>query len=279
VSWRWRGFVAAATTLLATAGLAGSVVVGGPGHPPVRAFQPPDSAAEPGAQVPARLLLVTATAGFQHSSNATARDVVERLGRESGAYTTTVLAEVGDLPRLNAETLAQHDALFFANTSGELPLSDAQKAALLEFVAAGGGFAGTHSATDTFYQWTDYGRLVGAYFREHPWTDPVTVAVEAPAHPLTEGLGSSFVIQDEIYTFRENPRPHVRVLLGLDPRSVGTEGDYPLAWCSNYGAGRAFYNALGHLDETWTDPRFQQHLLSALRWTLGRTEADCGTPS
>jgi type 1 glutamine amidotransferase len=89
---------------------------------------------------------------------------------------------------------------------------------------------------------------------------------------------ASFEIRDEIYTFRANPRPNVRVLLSLDPRSVGTEGDYPLAWCSTYGAGRVFYNALGHFDETWTDPRFQQHLFAALRWTMGRVEADCGPP-
>jgi Uncharacterized protein conserved in bacteria len=30
-----------------------------------------------------------------------------------------------------------------------------------------------------------------------------------------------------------------------------------------------FYTALGHREEVWQDPRFQQHLLGALRWALG----------
>ena len=39
----------------------------------------------------------------------------------------------------------------------------------------GKGFAGIHSATDTFYGWPEYGALVGAYFDGHPWHQPVTL--------------------------------------------------------------------------------------------------------
>src|SRR5439155_10309547 len=138
--------------------------------------------------------------------------------------------------------------------------TDDQKAAMLDFVSRGGGFLGAHSATDTLYEWPAYGALVGAYFKEHPWTQQAAVIVEDGTHPSTAALGSRFSISEEFYTFRENPRPRVQVLLRLDAASVGAEGDYPLAWTQTYGSGRVYYNALGHFSETWRDRRFQDQL-------------------
>lgn len=238
------------------------------------ALQPPAS-----GEGPARVLLVTATAGYRHSSIETARAIVPTLGDASGTYRVTLLAETSDLPRLTAALLAEHDLVLFANTSGELPLDDAQRRALLGFVARGGGFVGTHSATDTFYQWPAYGQMLGAYFREHPWVQEARVVVEDPAHPAASHLGDGFWIHEEFYVFRANPRPGVHVLLSLDAASVGAAGDYPLAWCAPYGAGRVGYTALGHFERTWTDPRFQQHLLGLLQWAAGRVAGDCGPPA
>jgi type 1 glutamine amidotransferase len=196
--------------------------------------------------------------------------VIDRLGRESGAFETTHLPDLPSLSGLTAETLAAHQAVFFLNTSGELPLDDRQRQALLRFVSAGGGFLGAHAATDTLYAWPEYGELVGAYFREHPWTQPVAVAVVDESHPLTSGLGPAFELTEEVYTFRAAPRAPARVLLRLDPASVGASGEYPLAWCAPYGAGRSFYTALGHFDAVWQDARVQRHLLAAIRWATGQ---------
>jgi uncharacterized protein len=232
----------------------------------------PPGAPAPSA-APARLLVVTATAGFQHDSIPIARDVLTRLGRESEAYDVTDIPDVESLTRLTAETLAVHDAVFFANTSGELPFDAGQKQALLDFVAGGRGFLGTHSASDTFYTWPEYGQLVGAYFSEHPWTQQAVIAVEDERHPLCAGLGAAFALEDEIYVFRSNPRPRVRVLLSLQAASVGAVGDFPLSWCARYGAGRTFYAAFGHFDAVWQDANVQRHLLAAVRWATGRLEA------
>jgi type 1 glutamine amidotransferase len=242
---------------------------------------------DPG-QPPARLLVVTATAGFVHDSIPAAREIVARLGQESGAFSVTFIPDVAALTRLTAETLAAHDAVFFLNTSGELPLDGDQKRALLEFVAGGGGYLGAHAASDTLYTWPEYGELVGAVFKEHPWTQRVTITVEDEGHPLTAGLGTGFDLTEEIYTFRANPRLRegTSVLLRLDPASVGIRGgggvgggggqgngeesDFPLSWCAPYGAGRSFYTALGHFVEVWQDERVQRHLLAAVRWATGR---------
>ena len=35
-----------------------------------------------------------------------------------------------------------------------------------------------HSATDTFYQWPEYQKIIGGYFDQHPWHQAVVVEVQ-----------------------------------------------------------------------------------------------------
>jgi type 1 glutamine amidotransferase len=189
------------------------------------------------------------------------------LAASTGQFSVEATEDVASITRAS---LASHDVLFFALTTGELPLDADQKSAILDFVSGGKGFLGVHSATDTLYEWPEYGGLVGAYFKEHPWTQSAGVIVEDEGHPATAGLGGRFTINEEFYAFRENPRPRVHVLLRLDAASVGTSGDYPLAWTQTYGLGRSYYNALGHFQETWRDARFQRQLVGAIQWLAQR---------
>ena len=211
--------------------------------------------------------MITATAGFRHDAIETARATLTSLGTSTGEFRITATE---DLSTLTDAGLAGFDVLFFALTSGELPLSAGQKSAILAFVNGGGGFLGAHSATDTLYEWPEYGELVGAYFREHPWTQPGAVVVENASHPAAAGGVERFTIEEEFYTFRDNPRPRVQVLLRLDAASVGASGDFPLAWARTQGRGRVYYNALGHFPATWLDARFQRQLRSAISWASGR---------
>jgi type 1 glutamine amidotransferase len=212
---------------------------------------------------PVRVLMLTTTVGFRHDSIPTARQVVMSLAASTREFTVTATE---DLSAVTAAGLAGYDVLMFALTSGELPLNPAQKSAIVDFVSAGRGFIGFHSASDTLYDWPEYGRLVGAYFKEHPWTQQGTVLVEDPAHPAMGGQADRFTLLEEFYTFRDNPRPNVHVLLRLDPDSVGTSGDIPLAWTGTFGSGRTYYNALGHFSETWNDPRFQRQIVGSIRY-------------
>ena len=222
---------------------------------------------QPGPQgTPVRVLMLTATRGFRHDSIAVARDVMTALA--AGGEISLTATE--DVSSITAATLANYDVIFFAMTTGELECDASQKAAIVNFVSGGKGYLGVHSASDTLYEWPDYGRLVGAYFKEHPWTQSATVLVEDSSHPSTAGLGDRFVLTEEFYTFRDNPRARVHVLLRLDASSVGATGDYPLAWTQSFGSGRAYYNALGHFAETWRDTRFQRQLTGAIRWAAGR---------
>jgi len=208
--------------------------------------------------------MLTATAGFRHDSIPAARQAMSELAARGGAFTVNATENLADV---GAQSLAATDVLMFALTTGELAFDAAQKAAILGFVDGGGGFIGVHSATDTLYEWPEYGRLVGAYFKEHPWTGEATILVEDRAHPIMTGAPESFRLLDEFYTFRQNPRPSVHVLVSLDASSVQAAGDYPLAWTQSIGRGRSYYNALGHFDSTWRDAGFQAQIVNAIRWT------------
>jgi type 1 glutamine amidotransferase len=202
---------------------------------------------------------------------------------EETAAASGLLAVVSteDLSFISADRLRDFDALFFF-TSGELDLSDRQKADLLAFVRDGKGFGGVHSATDTLYSWPEYGELIGGYFDGHPWAQPVRIDIEDPDHPAMRGLAPSFQLADEIYQIRNFSRERERVLMTLDTGSVNmnaegvhrNDGDFALAWCHNYGQGRVFYTTLGHPESTWRDPRFQNLLVNALLWLTKQVEGD-----
>src|SRR5262249_50684261 len=135
---------------------------------------------------------------------------------------------------ITAENLAKFDAVFFY-TTGELPLSAEQKRDLLEFVRSGKGFAGSHCATDTFYQWPEYGALIGAYFDGHPWHKKIKVIVEDQKSPATRHLGPSFEITDEIYQFRtpyDRGKLHVLMRMDMTNETAGKrqDKDNALSW-------------------------------------------------
>ena len=239
---------------------------------------PPPTAAET-----AGVLYVTQSAGFAHPVLPHSEAVFARIAGESGRLDLTVSR---DAAGLTAATLADYDAVVFF-TTGELPMDDEQKAALLAWVRGGGAFVGVHSATDTFYEWPGYGELIGGYFDGHPWHQEVEVRVEDRQHPATRHLGGSFRIHDEIYQHRDWSRDDVRVLLSLDVGSVDmnarnvrrTDGDFALAWTRQEGAGRVFYTALGHRPEVWDDPRFQTHLLQGIAWAVGDPAGGADPPA
>lgn len=226
-----------------------------------------------------RILFVTHTAGFRHDSIAAATQSMQDMAIRSEKFE---VVPTEDLSLINAETLRDFDAVFFF-TSGELALSDQQKADLLDFVQSGKGFGGAHCATDTLYTWPEYGEMIGAYFDGHPWAQEVNIKVEESAFPGLEDIeGNAFRFTDEIYQFRQFSRDRVRVLLSLDTSSVDltapgvnrTDGDFALAWIKPFGAGRVFYSALGHFDWSWTDERMQKILTGALLWLVGEAETD-----
>lgn len=217
------------------------------------------------------LLLLRHSAGYEHSYLPHAEVTIKEIGATSGLYTahTTHQCEV-----ITAENLANYDIVAFA-TTGELPLDDAQKQALLDFVRNGKAFFGIHNATDTCYEWPEYGAMLGAYFNGHPWHHEVVVKVEDTAHPAVRHLGESFSVTDEIYTMKDFDRSKTHVFMSIENSSVDLEKstradrDHALGWCHSYGEGRVIYSGLGHPDELWSEPWFHEHILGCIKWAAG----------
>src|SRR5262245_58418704 len=226
-----------------------------------------------------RILYVTATYGFRHSDSIDASVVLfQQLAQQSGAFQ---IDHTEDVSLLNSANLRNYDAVYFF-TSGELPLTDQQKSDLLDFVSQGKGFGASHSATDSNYNWPEYGDLIGGYFDGHPWTQEASVDVEDPQSPLVKHAAPSFRFTEEFYQFRAFSRDRVRVLLTLDTRSVNlsadgvnrTDGDFALSWIRNYGKGRVFYSAFGHFPESFTRDPIRTMLFQALLWLTGQLDLD-----
>lgn len=218
-----------------------------------------------------RLLVFSRTTGFRHPSIADAQRVLGALGPADRIIPT--LTE--DPTAFTDEGLAAFDVVMFANTTGDV-LDELQQGALERFIRRGKGWVGVHSAADTEYGWPWYGRLVGAYFTRHPLLPvQVEVTTEDHDHPSTAHLPETFVFTDEIYNFDRNPRQDNAILLTVDeegfifpnfPPGPSMGEDHPIAWYKEFEGGRSFYTNLGHRPESWSDPRFVQHLLEGVRW-------------
>jgi type 1 glutamine amidotransferase len=220
-------------------------------------------------------LVFSKTAGFRHGSIPNGIAAIRQLGTQ---HNFTVDA-TEDGARFTEENLARYKVVVFLNTTGDV-LDAAQKAAFERYIRAGGGFAGVHSASDTEYGWPWYGQLVGAYFSSHPNIQPATVRVPDRVHPSTAMLPPVWQRTDEWYNFRSNPRSSVHVLAVLDETtySGGTMGnDHPISWCHEFDGGRAWYTAMGHTEESYTEPLFLVHLLGGIRAAAGLDGASCGS--
>jgi type 1 glutamine amidotransferase len=264
--------------------------------------------------MPARkkLLFLTHAALYKHSSLAPAEAAVIDMGKTGGFDVTTLegykqeSAKL-DLSFLTPEYLAQYDGLMLM-TNGNLPLTTAQKASIVEFVRNGKALIGAHCASLTLYDYPEFGEVLGGYYRRSivptaaVGTKIGVLKVEDTSHPSTKMMGGSWAVAEEFYQFgtavwdASRPaeqisqvgrlhipmafsRDRVHVLLSLDTdktdiSDLGPEivkgGDYPQAWSRTFGKGRSFYTSLGHRDDIWsTDETFRAHITGGIRWALG----------
>jgi type 1 glutamine amidotransferase len=265
------------------------------------------------AKSPKRVLVVTTTTGFRHSSIPTAEKVIGELAQQSGAFTVDYARVENNAPefkgadgkpdkakyepavkavlaeKMSAAALKNYDAVIFANTTGDLPLPDPQ--AFLDWIKTGKGFVGIHSATDTFHGFAPFIEMIGGEFKTHGAQVSVDAINQDPACAACRHLPASWTVFDEIYQLKNFDRKKVHGLLTLDQHPNNkTPGDYPIAWVKEYGPGRVFYTSLGHREDVW-EPNssaqkggikntpevalaYQQHVLGGIKWALGLENCD-----
>jgi len=254
-----------------------------------------------------KILFFTRSVVYEHSvikrtgSNPSfAMQVLNELGAKNG-YAFT---ESKDGSLFTPEYLAQFDAYFFY-TTGDLTeatavdhtpaITAAGKAALIQAVANGKGFIGTHAASDTFHspgnrdivaarftgdgdKADDYVKMLGAEFIRHGAQQAGHLMVADPKFPGISGVPADFQIPMEEWYGLKNFAPDIHVILVQD--TAGMKGDdyarppYPETWARMQGKGRVFYTSLGHREDVWMNPAFQAVLLGGLNWATGRVDAD-----
>lgn len=262
----------------------------------------PDKA--PAAPKKARKVLVfTKATGFVHSSIPVGAKTFEMIGKKTGAFEVVISDDANSfLP----ENLNQFDAVLMVSTTGSLFVNKGVKEnllydpnakdlpedvahakklrdSLLAFVKGGKGLMGIHAATDSSYQWKEYGLMIGGYFNSHPW-GKITLFIDDAKNPVNAAFeGKPFEIQDEIYRFKDPySRERQRILTSIDVEAskitngleARTDHDYGVSWLNKFGDGRVFYCSLGHREETYFNPVVLKHYLAGLQFALGDLEAD-----
>ena len=214
-----------------------------------------------------KILVFSKTAGFRHASIPKGKEALLLLGKQNNFLVDTT----EDASFFTTNTLNQYDAVVFLSTTGDV-LNNEQQAAFENFIRSGKGFVGIHAATDTEYDWPWYGKLVGAYFANHPKQQNAKLQLTDEQHVSTKHLPKTWERFDEWYNFK-NRNNDVKVLLTIDESSYqgGKEGSYhPMAWYHAYDGGRAFYTALGHTDESYKEEAFLKHVLGGINYAIGR---------
>src|SRR5467141_3007248 len=151
------------------------------------------------AQPKKHLLVLGEEKGYRHEAVSHAIATIERLGRETGLWTTTIRTDTEALTKkkleYNAKNLNDFDAVLLY-TGGTLDMDNQQKADFLSFIRDDGkGFIGVHSATITWTKWPEYGEMIGGYFDEHPWnTFDAPIVVEDAGFPGIKQWPKAFTL-------------------------------------------------------------------------------------
>jgi type 1 glutamine amidotransferase len=159
-------------------------------------------------------------------------------------------------------------------------------------VAGGKGFVGCHCASDTFHSKDHYKgkafqthplderdpyiRMLGGEFIRHGQQQKAWMRVVDHDFPGLKGL-KDFEMHEEWYSLK-NFADNLHVILVQDTKGMKNldyqRPPFPATWARMDRKGRVFYTSMGHRDDVWTGPTFQEVLLGGLAWALGNTNAD-----
>src|SRR4030042_1664056 len=189
----------------------------------------------------------------------------------------------------------QYDAIAFY-TSGDLtqpaqantpPMSAEGKKKLLSTIAAGKGFVGFHSATDSFHskgprnenqtEVAPYPAMLGGEFIVHGDQQGAIIRAESPKFPGVKEFGDSQKLNEEWYTLK-NFAKDLHVILIEDNEGMKNEcyqrPPFPMTWARMHKKGRVFYTSFGHRDDIWTNPLVQGIITGGLAWAMGNVKVD-----
>ena len=147
-----------------------------------------------------------------------------------------------------------------------------QSQGVLAAVEGGVGIAGCHGGMcDAFREDTDWQFMTGGQWVAHPGNDGVRYAVEIKrgTSPLVEGI-TDFTVASEQYYLHVDPAVEVlattRFPIVPGPHSPNGAVDMPVVWTKRWGAGRVFYNSLGHHADIFDVPEARELMRRGFLW-------------
>jgi WD40 repeat protein len=232
---------------------------------------------------PRRILVFWRADAILHKGGVPAANkAIALMGERTGAYHADFSR---DYEVFDPKVLGKYDAIVM-NSTAHLAIPDYAKKAYLDFAKNGGGVIGIHAAIDTFRDWPEGAKVIGATFGNHPWGPSGTWAVklEEPEHPLLRAFGGkNFKLRDEFYEMWDPYTPtDRRVLLRVDLSDAATaavktrrqDKDFALAWVKRYEKGRVFYCDFGHIAEPFENSAVLQFYLDGIQYALGDLQVE-----
>lgn len=233
-----------------------------------------------GAEKPKpKILYFTRSSGWAHP-------VTDRQGQPL-AFSEKILTALGEKHGLEV-VCSQDNTVFDGDlheydlmvmyTSGN-PFEGRQMQNLIDAVAAGKPLVGIHATTDTYAspEIDPYLALLGGSFVSHGEQQKARQRVTSPKFPGVEKLGDGFELEEEWYLLRGFAKD-LHVILLQETKGMTGEmyqrSPYPATWARRHGKGRVFYTDLGHREDVWENPTFQNILLGGISWALGQVDVD-----
>ena len=150
-----------------------------------------------------------------------------------------------------------------------------QVAAVSDAVARGVGMAGCHGGMcDAFRNSTLWQFITGGNWVAHPGGDGTDyiVNVRASSSGITDGI-EDFSVSSEQYYLHVDPAVEVlattRFPVADGPHAANGAVDMPVVWTKRWGAGRVFYNSLGHHADVIAEPVPLELMRRGLLWAAG----------
>lgn len=150
-------------------------------------------------------------------------------------------------------------------------ISGEQEKGLLDAVRSGVGIAGWHGGMcDSFRQNTEYQFMTGGQWVAHPGgIVEYKVNIAKRGDPIMQGL-SDFTMRSEQYYMHVDPGNEVLATTTFSGEHGGADWIkgtvMPVVWKRRYGAGRVFYESLGHVAADFDVPEAREILRRGMVW-------------
>ncbi|HET7086582.1 MAG TPA: ThuA domain-containing protein [Rhizomicrobium sp.] len=149
-------------------------------------------------------------------------------------------------------------------------MNEEQGLAVKNFVEAGGAFYPLHNSSHISLSSKNYRDVMGGAYFGHPPLRPFQVHATQNAHPITAGM-QSFVVNDEQHyvDYDKDPRYVILESENLDGLTYqGRGAKSPAGWAYDYGKGRVVFTAVGHTIHAMWNPQYVEVQKRAVRWLL-----------